>query len=102
MSAKQIPGGTVTFMGTMTFRHNESYPDRAKAMTGLGIGQRKQDDEQREMVAVLAALSLLNKTKLLEKANAYMVGKLKERLQGFNRQKNEWRKNQRKEEESTK
>jgi hypothetical protein len=86
MSAKQC--GTVTFMGTVTFRH-----DDPPGMPGLGVGRSRQEkeEEQREMVAVLAALSLLNKTTLLEKANAYMVGKLKARLQGFNRNKNSWK-----------
>jgi primosomal protein N'' len=61
-------------------------------LPGLGVGraQEKQTDEQREMVAVLAALSLLNNTKLLKGANAYLVGKLKARLQGFNRTTNTW------------
>jgi len=39
---------------------------------------------------VLAELSLLNKTKLLERANAYRVGGLKGRLQGLNRQTSSW------------
>ena len=82
MSAKQC--GTYTFMGTVTFRHDD--PPTAARLDS----QQPSADEKREMVAVLAALSVLNNTKLLRRANAYMVGKLKAKLSKFNATKNEW------------
>lgn len=78
MSAKQLPGGVIQFSGEIVFRH-----DDPPVLPGRGNVD--------ERVAILAALSILTKTELLDKAPPYLIGKLKERLEAFNRKTSQWK-----------